>query len=168
MARTSRQVAGIHLVACIQKPASALVGGLAKANFPVRLVGRVTSPEEAKVATGYAGTGAERLRGPGDFIAVMGGQVTRFQAAHITAQELAEVVGRTCRDGQGTIELPEPKRSARAATTDKIAESSELKLRQIQGLVSRRSKAPLLSSTRESRDHAASLRYYSFFLLISL
>jgi S-DNA-T family DNA segregation ATPase FtsK/SpoIIIE len=84
--------AGLHLVACTQKPASAVVGSLAKANFPVRLVGRVTSPEEAKVATGYAGTGAERLRGPGDFIAVVGGQVTRFQAAYISSRELAEVV----------------------------------------------------------------------------
>ena len=65
--------AGVHLVACTQKPASQVVGSLAKANFPVRLVGRVTSPEDAKVATGYAGTGAERLRGPGDFIAVTGG-----------------------------------------------------------------------------------------------
>jgi S-DNA-T family DNA segregation ATPase FtsK/SpoIIIE len=84
--------AGLHLVACTQKPASAVVGSLAKANFPVRLVGRVTSPEEAKVATGYAGTGAERLRGPGDFIAVVGGQVTRFQAAYVSSRELAEVV----------------------------------------------------------------------------
>ena len=85
--------AGIHLVVCTQKPASQVVGSLAKANFAVRLVGRVTSPEEAKVATGYAGTGAERLRGPGDFIAVTGGQVTRFQAAYISTRELAEVVG---------------------------------------------------------------------------
>ena len=69
-----------------------MVGSLAKANFPVRLVGRVTSPEEAKVATGYAGTGAERLRGPGDFLAVTGGQTTRFQAAYTTARELADVV----------------------------------------------------------------------------
>ena len=84
--------AGIHLVACTQKPASGVVGSLAKANFPVRLVGRVTSPEEAKVATGYAGTGAERLRGAGDFIAVTGGQVTHFQAAYISPRELAGVV----------------------------------------------------------------------------
>jgi S-DNA-T family DNA segregation ATPase FtsK/SpoIIIE len=83
--------AGLHLVACTQKPASQVMGGLAKANFPLRLVGRVTSPEEAKVATGYAGTGAERLCGPGDFIAVMGSQVTRFQAAYVSARELAEI-----------------------------------------------------------------------------
>jgi len=84
--------AGVHLVACTQKPASQVVGSLAKANFPVRLVGRVTSPEDAKVASGYAGTGAERLRGPGDFIAVTGGQMTRFQAAYISPQEMAGVV----------------------------------------------------------------------------
>ena len=41
----------------------------------------------------------------------------------------------------------------------------ELKLRQIQGLGSRRSQALLLTSTRARRDHAASSRYYSFFSL---
>jgi S-DNA-T family DNA segregation ATPase FtsK/SpoIIIE len=91
--------AGVHLVACTQKPASQVVGSLAKANFPVRLVGRVTSPEDAKVATGYAGTGAERLRGPGDFIAVTGGQMTRFQAAYISPQELANLVSHTLEAG---------------------------------------------------------------------
>jgi DNA segregation ATPase FtsK/SpoIIIE-like protein len=85
--------AGIHLIACTQKPVSQVVGSLAKANFPVRLVGRVTSPEDAKVATGYAGTGADRLRGPGDFIAVTGGQMTRFQAAYVSTRELAALVG---------------------------------------------------------------------------
>ena len=93
--------AGIHLIACTQKPASQVLGGLAKANFPIRLVGRVTSPEDAKVATGYAGTGAERLSGPGDFIAVNGGQVTRFQAAYISTQEIADTVGLMLRVEQG-------------------------------------------------------------------
>jgi S-DNA-T family DNA segregation ATPase FtsK/SpoIIIE len=86
--------AGIHLVASTQKPASQVVGSLAKANFPVRLVGRVTSPEDAKVATGYAATGAERLRGPGDFIAVSSGRIMRFQAAFIGAQELTNLMTR--------------------------------------------------------------------------
>jgi S-DNA-T family DNA segregation ATPase FtsK/SpoIIIE len=93
--------AGIHLVACTQKPASQVLGSLAKANFPVRLVGRVTSPEEAKVATGYAGTGAERLRGPGDFVAVTGGQVTHFQAAYVSPRELAGLVSRMLRTEHG-------------------------------------------------------------------
>jgi len=43
------------------------------------------------------------------------------------------------------------------------ASSSELKLRRIQRLLSRRSIASLLTSTRDSRDHATSLRYYFFF-----
>jgi S-DNA-T family DNA segregation ATPase FtsK/SpoIIIE len=87
--------AGIHLVACTQKPVSHVVGSLAKANFPVRLVGRVTSAEEAKMATGYPGTGAERLRGPGDFIAITGGRVSRFQAAYLSEREMKELVSRT-------------------------------------------------------------------------
>jgi S-DNA-T family DNA segregation ATPase FtsK/SpoIIIE len=87
--------AGIHLIACTQKPASQVLGSLIKANFPVRLVGKVTSPEDAKVATGHAGTGAERLQGLGDFVAVTGGRVTRFQAAYISPQELRKLVDQT-------------------------------------------------------------------------
>ncbi|WP_347245961.1 hypothetical protein, partial [Thermogutta sp.] len=43
--------------------------------FPVRLVGKVTSPEDARVATRWKWTGAERLLGRGDFIAVAEGQL---------------------------------------------------------------------------------------------
>ena len=32
--------AGLHLIAGVQKPAAAAIGGMLKANFPVRLVGR--------------------------------------------------------------------------------------------------------------------------------
>lgn len=73
--------AGIHLIACTQRPAAEVMSGLLKANFPVRLVGAVASPEDAKVATGLAGTGAERLLGRGDFLLVSRGRVRRFQAA---------------------------------------------------------------------------------------
>ncbi len=72
---------GIHLVACTQKPSSKAVGPLLKANLPLRLVGRVTSAEDARVATGMAGSGAEKLCGAGDFVAVSGGRTIRFQAA---------------------------------------------------------------------------------------
>ncbi len=84
--------AGIHLVACTQKPTAAVIGSLVKSNFPVRLVGSVTSPEDAKVATGLAGTGAERLLGRGDFVLVAKGQVTRMQAAYITQPEARALV----------------------------------------------------------------------------
>jgi S-DNA-T family DNA segregation ATPase FtsK/SpoIIIE len=94
--------AGLHLVACTQKPAAAVIGGLMKSNFPVRIVGSVASPEDAKVATGLAGTGAERLLGQGDFVVVAKGQVTRMQAAYLEVSELRELVARL---GQGTRPL---------------------------------------------------------------
>lgn len=72
---------GVHLIACTQKPTAAAVGSLLKANLPLRLVGRVTSATEASTAAGLPGTGAERLSGRGDFLAVAGGRVVRFQAA---------------------------------------------------------------------------------------
>jgi S-DNA-T family DNA segregation ATPase FtsK/SpoIIIE len=90
--------AGIHVVACTQKPSAAVlskqsgIGGLIKSNFPVRLVGAVASPEDAKVATGLAGTGAERLLGQGDFLVVAKGQVTRMQAAYISPDEIRRLV----------------------------------------------------------------------------
>jgi S-DNA-T family DNA segregation ATPase FtsK/SpoIIIE len=83
--------AGIHLVACTQKPAAAVIGGLVKSNFPVRLVGSVASPEDAKVASGLARTGAEQLLGQGDFLVVAKGQVTRMQAAYASEAELCRI-----------------------------------------------------------------------------
>jgi S-DNA-T family DNA segregation ATPase FtsK/SpoIIIE len=84
--------AGVHIVACTQKPSSQVLGPLIKANFPARLVGRVVSPEDARVASGIGGTGAERLTGHGDFLAVAAGQVVRFQAAYIGQAETAQIV----------------------------------------------------------------------------
>jgi S-DNA-T family DNA segregation ATPase FtsK/SpoIIIE len=99
--------AGLHLVCCTQKPAAAVIGGLVKSNFPVRLVGSVASPEDAKVATGLARTGAERLMGQGDFLVVTKGQVTRMQAAYTTEDEVRELVGHL-RQGTGSQLLLAP------------------------------------------------------------
>jgi S-DNA-T family DNA segregation ATPase FtsK/SpoIIIE len=85
--------AGIHIVAATQKPTAAVLGPLVKANFPVRLCGKVTCIEDARVATGWSGTGAERLMGRGDFLAVAEGQVTHFQSAHVSKDEIARIVG---------------------------------------------------------------------------
>jgi S-DNA-T family DNA segregation ATPase FtsK/SpoIIIE len=82
---------GLHLVAGAQKPAASALGGMLKANFPARLVGRVTSAEDARVASGLAGSGAEKLQGRGDFIAVAAGQITRFQAALMPPADWAEL-----------------------------------------------------------------------------
>jgi S-DNA-T family DNA segregation ATPase FtsK/SpoIIIE len=84
--------AGIHLVACTQKPTAALIGGSIKANFPVRLVGTVASRDEARYATGLPDSGAEKLEGKGDFLLVSKGETVRFQAAWLGPDDLATVV----------------------------------------------------------------------------
>ena len=91
--------AGLHLILGAQKPSSTALGPHLKANLPVRLVGRVGSVEDARVAAGVSATGAEKLGGRGDFIAVAGGQLTRFQAAYVPARGWAELP-RILRDGK--------------------------------------------------------------------
>jgi S-DNA-T family DNA segregation ATPase FtsK/SpoIIIE len=60
-----------------------------KANFPVRLVGKVASAEDARVAAGVGGTRAERLSGRGDFLLIVSGEQIRFQAARIQPEQIA-------------------------------------------------------------------------------
>jgi S-DNA-T family DNA segregation ATPase FtsK/SpoIIIE len=91
--------AGIHLVACTQKPTAALIGGAMKANFPVRLVGSVVSKDEARFATGVPDSGAEKLEGRGDFLLVARAEVIRFQAAWLGPQDMARVTERLCAGG---------------------------------------------------------------------
>jgi DNA segregation ATPase FtsK/SpoIIIE, S-DNA-T family len=86
--------AGISVIACTQKPTSTAVGSLVKANFPVRLVGKVTSAVEAHVATGVAGSGAEQLVGRGDFILIAGGDRIRLQVARLPNGDIAELRSR--------------------------------------------------------------------------
>lgn len=74
--------AGFHIVCSTQRPSADAVPSALKANLPARLVGKVASSQEALTATGISGTNAETLTGSGDFIAVIGGQITRFQAAY--------------------------------------------------------------------------------------
>jgi len=80
--------AGLHLIAATQRPSAAILSGIVRANFPLRVVGKVVSADDARIAAGRGGTGAERLQGRGDFLAVCGEQITRFQAAYSTAQDL--------------------------------------------------------------------------------
>jgi S-DNA-T family DNA segregation ATPase FtsK/SpoIIIE len=86
--------AGLHLIAGVQKPSAAAIGGMLKANFPVRLVGKVSSGEDARMAAGVSGTGAEKLTGRGDFVAVASGQVIRFQAAWLPPRDWDSVATR--------------------------------------------------------------------------
>jgi S-DNA-T family DNA segregation ATPase FtsK/SpoIIIE len=90
--------AGIHLVACTQKPTASLIGGAMKANFPVRLVGAVASSDEARYASGISGSGAEKLEGKGDFLLVARGESVRFQAAWLGPKDL-DLVSAELKDG---------------------------------------------------------------------
>src|SRR5512135_1452304 len=105
--------AGIHIIGATQKPSSAILGPLVKANFPVRLVGRVVSSEDARVAAGFGGTGAERLSGHGDFVAVAGPGITRFQAAFISANELVTIASRLAAGERGSEIARSDKTAAR-------------------------------------------------------
>jgi S-DNA-T family DNA segregation ATPase FtsK/SpoIIIE len=100
--------AGIHVVAATQKPSAEILGPLIKANFPVRLVGRVTSASDARTATGWSGTGAERLMGRGDFLAVAEGRVVRFQAAYVSPEEINQVTTRLAQNEAMTPSMPVP------------------------------------------------------------
>ena len=84
--------AGIHLIACTQKPLAATIGSLTRSNFPVRLVGSVASADDARIAAGIPNTGAEKLLGRGDFLLVSKGHVTRFQAAYVSDKEIHHLV----------------------------------------------------------------------------
>lgn len=75
--------AGICVIGCTQKPTAGVLGTLVKANFPVRLVGKVTSAHEALVAAGVAKSGAEHLAGRGDFLLIANGENVRVQIAHL-------------------------------------------------------------------------------------
>jgi DNA segregation ATPase FtsK/SpoIIIE-like protein len=59
------------------------LGALPRADFPVRLVGRVEDAEQAREASGLAASGADHLAGHGSFIAVANGQAIPFAAARV-------------------------------------------------------------------------------------
>src|SRR5581483_9563228 len=101
--------AGISVIACTQKPTASVLGSLVKANFPVRLVGKVTSANEALVATGVAQSGAEKLAGCGDFLLIANGEKIRVQMAHLPASDYdafrAQVFAWTQRHHAGVQQL---------------------------------------------------------------
>ena len=59
---------GVHLIAATQKPLADKIGSVAKANFPTRFAGNVSSTDDAKTALGVKGSHAEQLPGKGAFV----------------------------------------------------------------------------------------------------
>jgi S-DNA-T family DNA segregation ATPase FtsK/SpoIIIE len=83
--------AGFHLICSTQRPSAEALPGALKANLPTRLIGKVASGQEALTATGIPGSGAELLGGSGDFIGIIGGQITHFQAAYTGILDVREI-----------------------------------------------------------------------------
>ena len=115
--------AGVHLVACTQKPSSALIGSSMKANFPIRLVGAAASKEEARYASGIAESGAEKLEGKGDFLLIARGEAIRFQAAWLGPKELTEIVARLNQGKSGRSWSEQPEQSGGSRSTPKVSAS---------------------------------------------
>jgi S-DNA-T family DNA segregation ATPase FtsK/SpoIIIE len=93
--------AGFHILCSTQRPSADAVPSAIKANLPARLVGKVASAQEALTATGVSATDAELLRGSGDFLAVIGGQITRFQAAYTGALDIRHIMEQLNAEGYG-------------------------------------------------------------------
>jgi len=75
---------GIHVIAATQHPLTDAIGGsIANANFSMRLVGQVVNARNAYLASGVSGTGAEKLHGEGDFLAVVNGRPLRLQMGFV-------------------------------------------------------------------------------------
>lgn len=109
--------AGIHLIAATQRPSAAILSGLMRANFPLRIVGRVVSADDARIASGRAATNAHLLAGRGDFIAVAAGDAPiRFQAPKITDADITKLLGTTTAAPRPIAALPAP--TAEAGHTD--------------------------------------------------
>ncbi|MBC7241954.1 MAG: DNA translocase FtsK [Anaerolineae bacterium] len=100
--------AGVHVIAATQKPSAEVISSLLRSNFPMRIVGRVVNPADAYLAAGVGGTNAERLMGRGDMLAVLQGQVIRFQAAHIPEPAIRHLVQwlRSRYAGRAILDVP--------------------------------------------------------------
>lgn len=97
IAREGRKF-GVHLMLCTQRPSVAEIGPSIKSNT-TRIVGKMASPEDSKVASGVAGVGAENLpEGQGVFVFV-DSERSRFQGA------LPDGFGEVKYSGDGTFDI---------------------------------------------------------------
>jgi S-DNA-T family DNA segregation ATPase FtsK/SpoIIIE len=79
--------AGVYTVVTSEHPDLNL-----NVEWGARITGPVASPEEARIATGMKGSGAQSLLGQGDFLISLTTELIRFQAAHISSNEVEKCV----------------------------------------------------------------------------
>ncbi len=83
---------GLHLIMGAQHIVAEDVPGATARNAPVRLVGRMSDRTAAYLATGQAESGAERLQGRGDMLAVTGGGLVRFKSAYVPEEDWQQLM----------------------------------------------------------------------------
>lgn len=89
LAQKARAV-GIHLVIATQRPTTDVITGTIKANFPSRIAFKVMSAVDSKTILDQSG--AQRLIGRGDMLAVVSGMdLDRVQCALIETEEVEAV-----------------------------------------------------------------------------
>lgn len=79
---------GIHLLMTTNNPEAEQLNNTFRLNLPGRVVGKTRHEAQAAAAADVPGTQAEYLLGQGDFLAVLDGAVTHFQAAYIGEYDL--------------------------------------------------------------------------------
>lgn len=83
---------GINVWGGTQYPSAASIGSVVSASFTTRVVGRVDGKNSAYVATKRAGSGAEFLTLPGDFLRVDGSDLVRMKCYDISQDDTATLI----------------------------------------------------------------------------
>lgn len=83
---------GMHVILSTDDPGAAYLDNLFKAQFPARIVGKVNDGKQARAAAGISDSQAEYLLGAGDFMALAGGAISRFQAGYIGGIDLLQTL----------------------------------------------------------------------------
>lgn len=103
---------GINVWAGTQYPSAAAIGSIVSASFTTRLVGMVDGKTSALVATKRAGSGAEHLVTPGDFLRVDGQDLVRMKSYHISQSDtdglIAHIARRWAGKGEQVAPTPNP------------------------------------------------------------
>jgi S-DNA-T family DNA segregation ATPase FtsK/SpoIIIE len=89
LAQKARAV-GIHLVIATQRPATNIITGNIKANFPARIAFRVTQMVDSRTILDQSG--AQHLIGKGDMLVSTGSDMVRVQCAFVDTPEVERIV----------------------------------------------------------------------------
>jgi DNA segregation ATPase FtsK/SpoIIIE-like protein len=85
---------GVNVWAGTQYPSAEAIGSIVAASFTARIVGMVDGKSSALVATKRAGSGAELLQTPGDFLRIYGTELRRMKGYDISQADTAQLIDR--------------------------------------------------------------------------